>query len=255
MRLLYCHSCCNPRCQSLQLRSAVLPSNLMLALPFGASNRRKKRLYFSRCPLQEDSREDGRLLDCAVLVAAGITQGVSVVLFAAESLARVPRQFATARPQGRLLILSDRRQASMPRVNPPCPASPGNAICNRMLRRMPHASACQNLWRIGFGRTSMRQIKRRSHSLLRHGPLTHQNSPCGPKRISATASRRLSCVGQRIKLHATNSLVRNNRVLKCRTHAASIFPNAASWLCLVSALLAESDEEWMTGKIYLNLKD
>jgi transposase-like protein len=34
--------------------------------------------------------------------------------------------------------------------------------------------------------------------------------------------------------------------------AASIFPNPASCLRLVSALLAECDEEWMSGKIYLN---
>jgi len=36
---------------------------------------------------------------------------------------------------------------------------------------------------------------------------------------------------------------------------ASIFPNVASCLRLVSALLAECDEQWMTGKIYLNFKD
>jgi transposase-like protein len=35
---------------------------------------------------------------------------------------------------------------------------------------------------------------------------------------------------------------------------ASIFPNAASCLRLVSALLAESDEDWLEGKIYLNMK-
>jgi len=35
---------------------------------------------------------------------------------------------------------------------------------------------------------------------------------------------------------------------------ASIFPNPPSCLRLVSALLAECDDEWMTGKIYLNMK-
>jgi transposase-like protein len=34
---------------------------------------------------------------------------------------------------------------------------------------------------------------------------------------------------------------------------ASIFPNAESCLRLVSALLAELDDEWMTSKVYLNL--
>jgi transposase-like protein len=34
---------------------------------------------------------------------------------------------------------------------------------------------------------------------------------------------------------------------------ASIFPDPDSCLRLISALLAEFDDEWMTGKIYLNL--
>jgi transposase-like protein len=53
----------------------------------------------------------------------------------------------------------------------------------------------------------------------------------------------------------TNGLERINREIKRRTRVASIFPNPASCLRLVSALLAECDEDWMTGKIYLNLKD
>ena len=35
---------------------------------------------------------------------------------------------------------------------------------------------------------------------------------------------------------------------------ASIFPNTASCLRLVAALLAESEEEWLEGNIYLNMK-
>jgi transposase-like protein len=53
---------------------------------------------------------------------------------------------------------------------------------------------------------------------------------------------------------ATNGLERINRELKRRTRVASMFPNAASCLRLVSALLTEFDEEWMTGKIYLTMK-
>ena len=50
-----------------------------------------------------------------------------------------------------------------------------------------------------------------------------------------------------------NGLERINREIKRRTRVASIFPNTASCLRLVSALLAECDEEWMTGKIYLSM--
>ena len=62
-------------------------------------------------------------------------------------------------------------------------------------------------------------------------------------------------IAQRVRLRTTNGLERINREIKRRTRVASIFPNAASCLRLVSALLAECDEDWMTGKIYLNLKD
>ena len=58
---------------------------------------------------------------------------------------------------------------------------------------------------------------------------------------------------QRTRLRTTNGLERINREIKRRTRVASIFPNTASCLRFVAALLAECDEEWMTGKVYLNL--
>ena len=60
--------------------------------------------------------------------------------------------------------------------------------------------------------------------------------------------------GHRIRLRTTNGLERINREIKRRTRVASIFPNTTSCLRLVSALLAQSDEEWLEGKIYLNMK-
>jgi putative transposase len=55
----------------------------------------------------------------------------------------------------------------------------------------------------------------------------------------------------RTRLRTTNGLERINREIKRRTRVASIFPNAASCLRLVSAILAECDEDWMSGKVYL----
>lgn len=57
----------------------------------------------------------------------------------------------------------------------------------------------------------------------------------------------------RIRLRTTNGLERINRELRRRTRVASIFPNPDACLRLVSALLAEIDDDWMTGKAYLNL--
>jgi len=61
-------------------------------------------------------------------------------------------------------------------------------------------------------------------------------------------------IGQRARLRTTNGLERINREIKRRTRVASIFPNTASCLRLISALLTAFDEDWMTGKIYLNLQ-
>lgn len=57
----------------------------------------------------------------------------------------------------------------------------------------------------------------------------------------------------RVRLRTTNGLERINRELRRRTRVASIFPNPDSCLRLISALLAELDDDWMTGKVYLNL--
>ncbi len=43
--------------------------------------------------------------------------------------------------------------------------------------------------------------------------------------------------------------------LKRRTRVAGLFPNEASLLRLVSALPAETSEEWETGKRYLNMEN
>ena len=52
-------------------------------------------------------------------------------------------------------------------------------------------------------------------------------------------------------LRTTNGVERVNRELKRRTQVASIFPNEASCLRLVSALLMEISDDWQAGKAYL----
>ena len=55
------------------------------------------------------------------------------------------------------------------------------------------------------------------------------------------------------RLRTTNAIERVNQEIKRRTRVASLFPNEASLLRLVSALLAETSAEWETGKVYLNM--
>jgi putative transposase len=55
------------------------------------------------------------------------------------------------------------------------------------------------------------------------------------------------------KLRTSNVLERVNREIKRRTRVAVLFPNEDSCLRLVSAVLQEIHEEWITGRVYLDM--
>jgi putative transposase len=57
--------------------------------------------------------------------------------------------------------------------------------------------------------------------------------------------------GQRRLLRTTNGLERLNQELKRRTAVVGIFPNEASCLRLMTALLMETSEDWQVGRAYL----
>jgi len=52
-------------------------------------------------------------------------------------------------------------------------------------------------------------------------------------------------------IRTTNGLERLNQEIRRRTRVARLFPNEASWLRLVTAVLMEISEEWETGKVHL----
>lgn len=54
-------------------------------------------------------------------------------------------------------------------------------------------------------------------------------------------------------LRTTNCLERLNQEIKRRTRVARLFPNEASCLRLVTAVVMETSEDWQTGKRYLGL--
>ncbi len=60
---------------------------------------------------------------------------------------------------------------------------------------------------------------------------------------------------QRRRLRSTNMVERLNREILRRTRVATLFPNDASLLRLVSAVLIEKSEEWETGRIYLRMEE
>lgn len=60
---------------------------------------------------------------------------------------------------------------------------------------------------------------------------------------------------RRKRLRTTNMLERQNKEIKRRTRVATLFPNEASLLRLISAVLIEISEDWETGKRYLNMEN
>ena len=55
------------------------------------------------------------------------------------------------------------------------------------------------------------------------------------------------------RIRTSNLMERLSQEIKRRTRVIRLFPNVASCLRLVSAVLMERSEDWETGKMYLNL--
>jgi putative transposase len=60
--------------------------------------------------------------------------------------------------------------------------------------------------------------------------------------------------GHRRLLRTTNGLERLNQEIRRRTRVARVFPNEASCLRLVTAVVMEISDEWETGKKYLTFE-
>jgi transposase-like protein len=57
----------------------------------------------------------------------------------------------------------------------------------------------------------------------------------------------------RRRIRSTNGLERFNQELKRRTRVVRIFPNSEACLRLVTALCVEQSEEWLAGRVYLDM--
>lgn len=219
----------------------------------------------------ERVREAGQLVDCAVLIAVGITRsghrrvlGVSVALSEAEVHWRAFLDSLIRRGmKGVKLIVSDdhaglkaARRATLPSVPwQRCQfhlQQNAHAYVPRLDQRKPVAQRIRAIFNAPDRTEAERLLKLAMETWRTEAPKLAQwaeeNLPEGFTVFDQAPAHRT-------RLRTTNGLERINREIKRRTRVASIFPNSDSCLRLVSALLSEFDEEWMTGKIYLNLND
>ena len=61
-------------------------------------------------------------------------------------------------------------------------------------------------------------------------------------------------IEHRVRIKTTNVIERLNGEIKRRTNVVRVFPNPASALRLIASVCMEQNEEWVTGKKYLNME-
>jgi len=218
----------------------------------------------------EKVRQGGQVLDCAVLIALGIRAdgkrcilGVSVALSEAEAHWRT---FLSSLQQrglhAPLLIISDdhkglaaARQAVYPAVAwQRCQfhlQQNAQAYVPRLDQRAEVAQAIRSVFDCPDRASAQARLKQVITECAATAPKLaawmEENIPQGFAIFAFPAEHRR-------RLRTTNPLERINMELKRRTRVAGLFPNEASLLRLVSALLAETNDEWEAAKIYLNME-
>ena len=217
----------------------------------------------------EKVRQDGAVRKCAVLIAYGVQNdgkrtilGVSVSLSEAEAHWR---KFLSSLKQrglhGLKMITSDSHEGIKSAI-----ASVFNGVawqrCQFHLQQNAGAYVPRIHMRAGVAQ-DIRNIfdapdLNEAERLLGMAVEKYQSKA---SRLSAWLEENLPegfsifqlPVQHRKKLRTTNPLERVNKEIKRRTRVASLFPNEASLLRLVSAILIEISEEWETGKAYIRM--
>jgi transposase-like protein len=219
----------------------------------------------------EKVRHDGQLRDCAVLIALGITPagqrcllGVSVALSEAEVHWRAFFQSLVQRGRcGAQFIVSDdhpglgaARQAVFGAVPwQRCQfhlQQNAQAYVPRLEQRKEVAQAIRSV----FDSPSRPAAEIRRKEIVTHYA---KSTPKLSAWLEENLPQGLTVFGLPLahqkRLRTSNGLERVKQELKRRTRVARVFPNEASLLRLVSALLAETSDDWESGKIYLNMEN
>lgn len=215
----------------------------------------------------EKIRQAGCVVDCAVLVAVGIDPsghrsvlGVSVSRSEAEVHWREFFKSLLARGLHGVELISSDAHAGMAEARKACFAGVPWQRCQFHLQKnaLDHAPTeaiksqvnddLRGVLDAADGQAATEQLGRVVRKYEKSAPKLaawiEENVPEGLTvfRLPATHRRRL---------RTTNMLERLNRELKRRTRVATLFPNEASLLRLVTAVLMEQSEEWQTGKRYV----
>jgi len=218
----------------------------------------------------EKIRHGGSIVDCAVLTAIGVDQagrrsvlGVSVSLSEAEVHWREFFQSLVARGLGGVELIVSDAHAGLKEARRACFNGVPWQRCQFHLMR----NALAHVPREEMKRAVIDDLRSVLDSADEHSAGEQLRRVVGKYQKSApklaawmeeNVPESLTVLrlppAHRRRLRTTNMLERLNRELKRRTRVATLFPNEASLLRLVTAVLIEVSEEWETGKRYVTFE-
>ena len=219
----------------------------------------------------EKMRHGGAVVDCAVLVAMGISPdgkrdiiGVSVALSEAEVHWRDFLSSLTVRGlHGVKLFVSDSHaglKAARAAVFPSVPwqrcqfhlQQNAQAYVPRKALRRQVAADIRAVFDAPDESEAKRLIERFTDAYQKTAPkLAEWAQTALPQGLAVLTLP----VYQRKRLRTSNAVEIVNKEIKRRTRVATLFPNEASCLRLVTAVTMEIAQDWQTGKRYLQMED
>lgn len=218
----------------------------------------------------EKVRHGGSVVDCAVLIAIGVTPdgrrsilGVSVSLSEAEVHWRAFLKSLIDRGLHGVRLITSDDHAGLGQARRAClPSVPWQRCQFHLMQNALHyvpklpmrrevARDLRGVWDAPDRSEAERQLAALVEKYQTTAPQLaawlEANVPEGLTVFALPAEHRR-------RLRTSNPLERLNEEIKRRTRVATLFPNEDSLLRLVTAILQETSEDWETGKIYLNLE-
>ncbi len=219
----------------------------------------------------EKVRHGGQVVSCAVLVAVGVQAdgrrsvlGTSVALSEAEVHWRALLSSLFERGlHGVKLVVSDDHEGLKKARRAVFPSVPwqrcqfhlqqnAGKYVPRVSMRKEVAAAIRSVFDAPDRAEAERLLKKLCDTYRTTAPAlaewAEENIPEGLTVFAMPSAHRR-------RLRTSNMLERLNREIRRRTRVATMFPNEASLLRLVSAILAEISEEWETSRIYINMEE
>ena len=218
----------------------------------------------------EKVRQDGRIRDVAVLIAAGIDRegrrkvlGVSISLSEQEVHWRVFLESLVKRGlRGVELIISDdhsglkaARQAVFGGIPwQRCQFHPQQNAQAYVPRKEMQKEVAEDIRSIFNAPSRARAEEYLKATVQKYEKTASKLAGWLEKNIPEGLTVFTFPTAHQRRIRTTNGLERLNREIRRRTRVVSIFPNEKSALRLISAMLLEISDEWEGGKLYLSFE-